>query len=250
MKINVFIQARMTSSRLPGKVLENILNKPMLLHIIERLKYTTTIDKIVVLTSDQISDDAIEEFCTNYQIHCFRGPLDDVLQRFYLASIAYPSDHIVRITADCPLVDSALVDKIVNLHLCKKADFTSNCHPATFPDGLDVEIMKTSALRTAHHEAKTAYQREHVTPYLFTQPDTLTCANFEANELIPDYRLTVDHPQDLQLIKNIYESLYKTEPNFDLSSTLKLLYKHPQWLKQNEHFERNEALKNNAVGDK
>ncbi|BBN81097.1 spore coat protein [Pseudoalteromonas sp. A25] len=249
MKVTAFIQARMSSTRLPGKVLKDILGKPMLLHIVERLRHAKTLSNIVVLTSDGSSDDAIATLCQNHSIHCFRGSLDDVLGRFFAASEKYPSDHIVRITADCPLVDSLLVDSIVTKHIQQNADYTSNCHPAMYPDGLDVEVMRTAALQQANNEATSPHQREHVTPYFLTHKTMFKCCNFDAPSKIPQYRLTVDHPEDFQLIKKIYETLYSVDNNFSLNSTLSLLAKHPNWLSVNEHFIRNEALQSNAAGD-
>lgn len=242
MKTNVFIQARMSSSRLPGKVLENIVGKPMLLHIVERLKYASMANKIVVLTSEERSDDPIKELCENHSIDCFRGSLNNVLERFYLAGKQFPAEQIVRITADCPLVDSQLVDSIVSKHITKNADFTSNCHPAMYPDGLDVEVIKFKALEQAYINASTSHQKEHVTPYLFTHQSQFECINYDAPKPIPLYRLTVDHPEDLSLIRKIYASLYANDNNFSLDNTLNLLAQNPAWLENNAHFARNETL--------
>lgn len=241
MKVNAFIQARMSSSRLPGKVLTNIVDKPMLQHIVERLRNAKMINEVVVLTSNEHSDDAISTFCDSHHIACFRGSLNDVLNRFYMASQIYPADHIVRITADCPLVDSELVDDIVAKHLAAKADFTSNCHPAMYPDGLDVEVMKASALHSAQSQADTAHQREHVTPFLFTHQEQFLCVNYDAPTELPLLRLTVDHPEDLTLIKKIYSVLYPLDTNFNLQKTLNLLAENPTWLDDNKQFSRNEA---------
>ncbi|MCO6354230.1 NTP transferase domain-containing protein [Pseudoalteromonas shioyasakiensis] len=249
MKTNVFIQARMSSSRLPGKVLETIVGKPMLLHIVERLKHATLVDKIVVLTSDEQSDDIIKDMCENHSIDCFRGSLNNVLERFFLASEEFPADNIVRITADCPLVDSQLVDEIITKHINGNADFTSNCHPPMYPDGLDVEVLKLEALHKAQLNASTSHQKEHVTPYIFTHPEQFICINFNAPKLIPTYRLTVDHPEDLTLVRKIYGALYESNSNFNLKLILKLLEQNPMWLESNRQYARNEALQGHLTRD-
>jgi len=147
--ILAILQARTSSSRLPGKVLKPILGKPMLLLQIERVRRARKIDKLVVATSNDPSDDGIEALCKQHGIDCFRGSLNDVLDRFYRAALTYNPEHIVRLTGDCPLIDPELVDSIIDMHLEGNYDYTSNAIQMTFPDGLDVEILTIKVLKEA-----------------------------------------------------------------------------------------------------
>ncbi len=212
------LQARMSSRRCPGKVLAPVLGEPMMLHQIRRIRRAQEIDELVVATSDQSSDDVIVELCERSSTKSFRGSLDDVLDRFYQAALLYKPDHIVRLTADCPLIDPTIIDATVSQHFSGEFDYTSNIETRSFPDGLDVEICRLSALRRAWREAKTDIDREHVTPYLRS-------GEFHTGHLTgcPDlshHRWTVDYPDDLAFIRNIYGALYPQNPDFTMSDIL------------------------------
>ena len=166
MKIAI-LQARVSSSRLPRKVLKILKGKPMLLHQIERVAQSKRIDQLYVATSNLAEDDEIEDLCNQNGINCFRGSLSDVLDRYYqLSSILQPS-HIVRLTGDCPLIDHKIIDNVIDFHIKGNYDYTSNAQPPTFPDGMDVEVMRYGVLKQAWSDAKLKSQREHVTLYIY-----------------------------------------------------------------------------------
>ena len=207
-KIVAIIQARMTSSRLPGKVLIDIAGFPMLYHVIKRVFSAQMVDQIVVATTDDPADDQIEEFCNSINISCFRGHPFDVLDRYYQAASKFQADIIVRITADCPMMDPALIDSLIQTFLETGVDFGANRLPPpwkrTYPIGLDIEIARFEALEKAWQDAESQFEREHVMPYLYDQPGRfkIMLAHHE-----PDYgekRWTVDTPLDLALVNKIF----------------------------------------------
>ncbi|HUK99984.1 MAG TPA: glycosyltransferase family protein, partial [Nitrospirota bacterium] len=165
------LQARVSSTRLPGKVLKPILGRPMLLLQIERIKRATQIDRLILATSADPSDDPVEKLCLEHNISCYRGSLNDVLDRFYQAAMPLHPDHVVRLTGDCPLADPLVIDQVISFHRQGNFDYTSNVVEPSFPDGLDVEIFRFSCLEEAWKEAALPSQREHVTPFIHLQPD-------------------------------------------------------------------------------
>lgn len=244
-RIVAIIQARMGSTRLPEKVLMPIVGKPVLWHIVHRIKNVKEIDTIVIATSDSNKDNRIAEFCEVNKIDCFRGSEEDVLDRFYKAAIKYNPDFLLRVTGDCPLVDPDLISELIKYYINNKFD---HCGIATgagaaregfigrFPDGLDAEIFTMSALRAAWREAEGQLYREHVTPYLWKQP-----GRFKIGSLISkdkDYsrfRWTLDNQEDYELIKWIYEQLYPVKNNFNMYDVLELLEKNTGILDKNKH---------------
>jgi spore coat polysaccharide biosynthesis protein SpsF (cytidylyltransferase family) len=166
--IVAIIQARMGSSRLPGKTIADVAGRPLLLHVVERTQRARRVDKVVVATTDRSSDDPIADLCQREGIQCFRGSEDDVLDRFYRTAQAHGADVVVRITADCPLIDAAVIDKVIARFQAGDCDYVSNILRYTYPDGLDTEVFSFAALERAWREAKKPSEREHVTPYLRT----------------------------------------------------------------------------------
>jgi len=164
--IIAIIQARMGSSRFPGKTLADLAGRPMLSRVVERVSQSRAIDKVVVATSIAVGDDPIAEFCAKEGVLCFRGSEDDVLDRFYRAAKEHGADVVVRITADCPLIDAAVIDRVVERFQSGDCDYASNVLHYTYPDGLDTEVFSMAALAEAWREAKKPSEREHVTPYL------------------------------------------------------------------------------------
>lgn len=241
MKINIILQARTSSTRLPNKVLMPILGKPMLVHQIERLKQLTCINQLIIATSKEPSDDSIEQLCQQENITCFRGSLNNVLERYYQASQAYPSEHIIRLTGDCPVIDSDIITEVINLHLCEKADYTSNCIPPTLPDGLDVEIFTSKALAETWKKASTALEQEHVTPFI-RESGLFKCENYQYSYDYSHLRWTVDEPEDFQLITSIFNELYPNMPHFKLHDILDLIARQPALSSVNQKFMRNEGL--------
>ena len=245
------LQARTSSTRLPGKVFKHILGRPMLSLQIERIQRSKKIDKLIVATSNDRSDSDIEDLCINIQIPCFRGSLDDVLDRFYQTATQYKPEHVVRLTGDCPLIDPEIIDKVINFYF--EGDFnyaTNSMAPYTFPDGLDVEVFSFTVLEKAWHEARLPSHREHVTPFICQHPEIFKVGYYK-NEVDLSYlRWTVDEPEDFELIRQIYEALYKQNPKFTTQDILDFLYKNPSLLHINEKFVRNEGMEKSIKADK
>jgi spore coat polysaccharide biosynthesis protein SpsF len=240
--ILAILQARMSSTRLPGKVLKPILNRPMLSLQLERVRRSTQIDTLLVATSVDASDDSIAELCQREKVGCFRGSLNDVLDRYYQAALPYEPAHVVRLTGDCPLSDPDIIDRVIRYHVAESFQYTSNCHPPTFPNGLDVEIVQYPVLRTAWQEAKETYQREHVMPFLWQQPERFRLGNLTNSEDYSHMRWTVDHPEDFALVTEIFENLYPANPEFGFREILAFVQSQPNLGNINAQFKRNESL--------
>ncbi len=236
------LQARVASSRLPGKVLSDILGKPMLARQIERLRRAGSLGDLVVATSAEPGDDALEAICREIGIPCFRGSLDDVLGRFYHCALPYWPEHVVRLTGDCPLADPAIIDQVVQFHLGGSYDYTSNVHPPSWPDGMDVEVMRFKCLAEAHESATLALEREHVTPFIFARPERYRLGNLSNEVDLSGHRLTVDEAEDLAKVRRIYECLYPSDPEFSLEDVMELLKKDRALMNLNAHIGRNEGL--------
>jgi spore coat polysaccharide biosynthesis protein SpsF len=241
--ILAILQARTSPSRLPGKVLKPIMGAPMLLRQLERLSTVKSVDKLLVATSTDKSDDPIETLCRDSQYLFYRGSLEDVLDRFYQAALPFRPEHVVRLTGDCPLADSEIIDAVVNMHLLENNDYTSNTVEPTFPDGLDVEVMKFKCLREAWENANLASQREHVTPYLYKNPDKYKIGSYKNNQDLSYLRWTVDEQSDYELVVNIYEELYNFNGHFNIRDILALLVKRPELRSFNLQYKRNEGYK-------
>jgi spore coat polysaccharide biosynthesis protein SpsF len=243
------LQARTSSTRLPGKVLKPILGVPMLLRQVERVRKSRLMDDLVVATSDDISDSEIEELCINNQISCFRGKINDVLDRFYQAAKLYNPDHVVRLTGDCPLIDPEIIDRIIAFHLDSDFDYTSNTLEPTFPDGLDAEVFRFSCLKEAWEKAKLTSQREHVTPYIYDSSNHFKLGSFKNKVDLSGFRWTVDEALDFELITCIYESLYPKNPNFNTDDILALLNERPELKNYNTRYGRNEGYQKSLLED-
>lgn len=241
--IAAIVQARMSSSRLPGKVMREILGKPMIIHELERLKSCETLDKVILATSVDESDTQLAEKVKDAGWEVYRGSLDDVLERYVQCAKAYGADHVVRITGDCPVIDPEVVDCTVRVHLAHGNDYTSNgLGRATYPDGLDTEIMTAGALAKADREARLASEREHVTPYIVKHPELFKLEGIENDEDISYERWTVDEPEDFEFVTRVYEDLYPKNPHFRMKDVQALLQNHPELRQINDGFERNEGF--------
>lgn len=246
------IQARMGSSRLPGKVMKDVVGKPLLEHIINRLSFCKKIDKIIVITSEDSENEPIVHLCEKLSIDCFQGDEKDVLDRYYHAAIRFnlnEQDSIVRITADCPLIDPIIVDEVIEKHLDKGYDYTTNTLIRTFPDGLDCEVFTLPILNEMWDEAKLKSEREHVTLFIKNNPDNYNLGNLAQDNDFSNFRWTVDEKEDFILIKKIYECLYDEEKIFLMDDILQLLDDNPSLLKINNMYERNEGLKKSLEND-
>ncbi|WP_068878583.1 MULTISPECIES: cytidylyltransferase domain-containing protein [unclassified Phenylobacterium] len=210
------LQARMTSSRLPGKVMAPVLGEPMIGRQLERLGRSARIGRIVVATSTDPSDDPLAAYVTGLGHLVFRGSLTDVLARFAGAMALVPdANTIVRLTADCPLADWSVIDATIDRYRDAAADYASNT-PAvrTYPHGLDIEVMRRAALETACREATDPYEREHVTPFIYRRPDRFRLAYLSQPVSQAHLRWTVDLPEDLAFVREVYERLYPGNPAF------------------------------------
>ena len=224
---HAILQARMSSSRLPGKVLRPLLGEPMIGRQVERLRRSTRLSGLIIATSTDPSDDLIEAYADKIGVDCFRGPLDDVLGRFIgaLAAVGNPKTF-VRLTADCPLTDWRLLDACIAAHAAAGADYTYNWLNWTYPKGLDVEVCETAALHRADREGRSAYDREHVTPFIHGHPRLF---RLEAVTRDPPlrYRWTVDTPEDFAFVTAVYAALYPANPAFTSEDVLDWQATHP-----------------------
>lgn len=212
MKIIAITQARMGSSRLPGKVMKTIAGKSLLRIHIERILRSRRIDKLIVATTTGAGDSAIVDEARRCEVDCFQGSESDVLDRFYQAVSTEIPDYVIRLTADCPLIDPVLVDEVVDAALVEQVDYVSNTLSPTYPDGQDCEVFRFSALARAWERATLASDREHVTPYIwrnseFHGGDLFTSRNVHTSPSYESLRMTIDEPQDFELIKDVIEAL-------------------------------------------
>jgi glutamate-1-semialdehyde aminotransferase/spore coat polysaccharide biosynthesis protein SpsF (cytidylyltransferase family)/predicted dehydrogenase len=226
------IQARMGSSRLPGKSLAMIEGRPMLWHVIQRAKRALLVDRVVVATSTSPTDDVIVQMCLDEGVPCHRGSEADVLDRFYAAARAEKAAHVVRITADCPLIDPEVIDRVVRRFLRGDLDYASNAMVRSYPDGLDTEVFSFSALEKAWHEAVKVSEREHVTPYLRSEKFRTANVENHSTSSYQHYRWTVDETEDLEFIRSVYEA-FRGRDTFGMKDVLQLLEKTPALEKMN-----------------
>lgn len=238
MKVVAIIQARMGSTRLPGKVMKTLKGSTILSHVVSRVKQSQTIDEIVVATTDRKQDEEIVKEALLNQVEVFQGDEKNVLERFYLATMKSQADVIVRITSDCPLIDPHVIDKLVtfykeNNNYSLVTNAGADLKFRTYPRGLDVEVFSVQALEVAYDNALLDYQKEHVTPYLYENEEGIyyyTSAPDYSN-----YRLTLDTIDDWKLVEEIYDELYHGTHNFYLNEIVELLQKNPLLSKINQH---------------
>lgn len=248
MRIVAIIQARMSSTRLPGKVLKELVGKPVLEHVVERLRSCRLLNEIVVATSVDPSDEVIEKWCTQRQIQCYRGSLTDVLDRYCKAALFTKADAVVRITADCPVIDPVIVDEVITEYINGNFDFFSL--KGEFPDGLDCSVFSTSALKQASHEAKLISEREHVGPYIENNPDIFKCGGLEKFHGLHHMRWTLDEPEDYKFLQEIFHRLYKVDRHFYAQEVLDLIAREPALAKINSGILRNEGYLKSLQQDK
>ena len=234
----IIIQARMASSRLPGKVMKDLAGAPALERLFERLRRVKRAPKIVLATSILPGDDVIADYVdATSDIKLWRGPEQDVLRRYADAARHFDLDPIVRITSDCPLLEPALIDDLLALfHATPDCDYADNVVPRTFPHGFDAQVVSRTALETTDAEAVLPAHREHVLPFVQTQPQRFRHAHLTAEgPSHADLRITLDYPEDLALIRGIYEALHPTNPTFGLVDILVLRDREPVLFEINSH---------------
>lgn len=235
MTVLCVLQARQSSTRLPGKVLMPILGEPMLARQVERIRRARRLDALCVATSDQPSDDPLAQLCVQLGVACYRGRLHDVLDRFYQAARRYAPRHVMRLTGDCPLVDPALLDALVELHVAGGYDYSSNVHERTYPDGLDAEVFTFAILEQAWREARTPGEREHVTPYMYRTGPALRRGALKDRVDRSKLRWTVDYPEDFEFVSRVFAALYPVNPGFGTDDVHRLLQQHPELAALNAH---------------
>ena len=239
--IVAIIQARTRSTRLPHKIFLKSLGKTMLEHMLERVKRAKHIQKIVIATSTNNTDDEIENFCLLHNLNYVRGPENDVLSRFYMASKKFKAKIIVRLTSDNPLIDPFVIDKVITTFQKDKFDFVSNYvpFPRTYPDGMAVEVFSSKVLKNAFLHAKKPSEREHVTFFTWKQPKKYRIFRVDYHYDISKYRFTLDYKVDFEVINNIIKSLYPKNPNFSLEDIIQWLKKNPEIANLNSHIPPN-----------
>lgn len=243
------LQARVSATRLPGKVLLSILGEPMLFRHIERLRRSTEMLRVVVATSTDPSDDALAAACEERDVPCFRGDLRDVLGRVVEAARPYEPDAVVRLTGDCPLADPALIDALIRHFHAGAYDYVSNCFPPTFPDGLDAEVVRYACLEEANRSAVLPSHREHVTPYLRAHPEQFRIGHVANPVDRSALRWTVDEPEDFEFVRRVYERLYPSKPDFGTDDILALIASDPATQAINARFNRNEGSRTSLEAD-
>ncbi|TRZ64162.1 acylneuraminate cytidylyltransferase [bacterium] len=226
------IQARTGSSRLPDKIFLPLSGKPLLIRMYERVKSAKLSGEIIVATTTDASDDKVEELCKSEDISCFRGHPVDLLDRHYKTALEYKADAIVKIPSDCPLISPRIIDKVIGYYInhTKDYDFVSNLHPATYPDGNDVEVIPFNILETAWTEAILPLEREHTTPYIWERPERFRIGNVSWEtglDYSMSHRFTIDYQEDYLFINEVYNELYQKDPIFGLNDILNLIKAKP-----------------------
>lgn len=240
MKTVAIIQARMGSTRLPGKVMRPLCGKSVLEHVIDRVRASGAVDDILVATTDQPADDAIAMLAESLGATRFRGSEADVLSRYYFAALQGAADTVIRVTSDCPLFDGDLLRAMIEAFRRQRdgsnhVDYLSNTLNRTYPRGLDAEIFTFASLERAHREATQAFEREHVTPYIYNHPELFSLQNFARDIDHSRYRWTLDTAEDWRLIEAIYTALYRPGRLFGTAEILELLARQPALVALNAH---------------
>jgi spore coat polysaccharide biosynthesis protein SpsF len=240
MKAVIIDQARMTSTRLPGKVMKEVRGKPLLEYQIERLLRVRLADELVIATTTNDTDQPIVELCKRLGVAYYRGSEEDVLSRYYEAATQFGADVVVRVTSDCPLIDPGVMDEVIGLYINNrdKYDYVSNTLERTYPRGLDTEVFSYEVLQEAFLNAKEHPEREHVTPYICWHPERFRLNNVFHHENQSQHRWTVDQIEDFLLIENIIKALYPNNPQFNMTDVLNILKGNPEWVELNAGVEQ------------
>jgi spore coat polysaccharide biosynthesis protein SpsF len=231
-KIVTIIQTRRGSTRLPDKVLMPLAGKPLFVQQVRRVQAAFFTGQVVVATTMYEADDRIVDICREEDIECFRGHASDLLARHYQAACLYSADIVLKIPSDCPLIDPVVIDRTMGYFLSNehRYDFVSNLHPATYPDGNDVEVMSMAALREAHDHASSPMEREHTTPYIWERPVRFRIGNVGMEggaDYSMTHRFTIDYEEDYHFIREVYRALYPLNPMFGVQDILSLLERRP-----------------------
>lgn len=227
MKVNAIIQARCGSSRFPNKVFSLIDGKPLLWHVVSRLQNAKLIDDIVIATTTSTKDDEIENWCGKNGVKCFRGSEENVLNRFYNASNTYPSDVVVRITADDPFKEPSVIDEVIGTFLNGDYDYVTNNYPPSFPEGLDCEVFSIKLLKEMEEKSTDSFEREHVTQYVFRHPSEYKIGNVSNSVNLSNLRWTIDTEDDLNMVNSIYAHRDANDGILLMNEILDILDRYP-----------------------
>ena len=240
MKIIATIEARMTSSRLPGKVLLNAAGKPMLEHLVNRLRAVPSLEEIVLATTINETDDVLEKFAKIKGISCYRGSENDVMTRVIGAAESVDAEVVVEITGDCPIIDPQIVEQTIRIFITNQADYVSNAHIRSYPDGMDTQVFLLETLKRSASITEDALDHEHVTLHIRNHPELFSKINLVAPHEIywPELGLTLDEPKDYELLKNIIEYFEPINPLFSCLDVVNLLKKRPDWVAINKEVTR------------
>lgn len=241
MRIVAVVQARMKSTRLPGKVLQPIAGKPLIARMLERVQLAREPDALVVATTTDAADTPIVELCEQLGVECFRGDPLDCLDRHWRVGVRHAADAVVKIPSDCPLIDPAVIDEVLRAYrdAPQRYDYFSNLHPPSWPDGNDVEVMSQTALSVAAAESQDAFDREHTTPFLWSRPDRFLIGNLRWSsglDYSQRYRIVVDWPEDLEVVSEIWQALEQLGPRFSVDDIVSLYAKRPELEQKNARY--------------
>jgi spore coat polysaccharide biosynthesis protein SpsF len=226
--IAAIVQARMGSTRLPGKVLKKISGEPMLWHLVNRVKKSRYIDTVIIAATEDKKDEAIEIFANEYHLGIYRGSENDIVDRYYNAARKYDADVIVRIWGDCPLIDPEIIDKTIEQFLSYNANYANNSNPPTFPFGMTIEIYSFSTLERIWKETNDPFFREYPFEYIYANKESFKTVYVKNDVDLSDIHLTVDYIEDFELITKIFEELYSERLVFNMKDILDLIDKHPE----------------------
>ncbi len=244
------VQARMTSSRLPGKVLRPIRGRPMLAYQLQSLRRVAGVDGLVVATTVNASDDPIVALCESESVASTRGSELDVLSRYQEAASQFEATTVVRLTSDCPMLDPRVVEDALHLYFSgAKYDYVSNMLEPTYPQGMAVEVVSSDALRMADLEARDPAEREHVTPFIYWRPERFRLGSLRMEPNLTRHRWTVDTPEDFDLVSRMIGLLGADFSTYKLQDALHVLGEHPEWENINSHIRQRNAIRESAQGE-
>ncbi len=244
MKVNAIIQARCGSSRFPEKIFADIDGKPLIWHVVNRLSYAKTINKIIVATTTNSKDDILIDWCNENGVEYFRGDENNVLNRYYMASLSNPSDIVVRITADDPFKEPRIIDEVISKVINDNLDLATNNYPPSYPEGLDCEAFTFKTLKEAAINASDSFEKEHVTQYIYHNPSKFKIGNVNNTTNLSQLRWTIDNPADYEMVKAIYAHRDPENKGILLmEEILEILQDHPEIKAINSNVERSEMYK-------
>jgi len=234
------IEARMSSSRLPGKIMKDILGKPLLERLVERIRRAELVDEVVVATTVNPQDDLVESWAKKAGISIYRGSEEDVLLRVLEAAKAFNGEIIIELTGDCPLLDPQIIDEVIRFYLHSDVDYASNIVERTYPRGLDVQIFSTAVLNEVNRLTQDPADHEHVSLYIYEHPERFKLGRLTANKSLcfPEYRLCVDTPEDFFVVESVYKELYLKNPAFNTRDVLHYLRQNPEIAQHNQQIQQ------------